>query len=374
MSVSDTNLNNGEKPISNTTDAELAEKHGHMKLVCSQTRFGKTMKLLSEDHKKYIISETSLGGLTQMHEVTLRRIMLVRLAKSIDMDTKTITIGKTPIRITKEDVQGIFGIPIEGEDIEPHLENQTDTELFTAYANNGQILISNLETAIRASKAPDGDFLRRFILYAIATVLAPTTQHYVDSKYLNLVTDLENLRKFNWGCFTLNHFFKSVHKFRNRDHINLQGNLILLQHWYWEHVRSGRLMYASRPPPLIARWDEMMATIRSDAYEKGGLHNGLIEMVVEVMNARIADHEKKVGRKLMEIEHIFDVKYQTLGEDLIDMKTKTGTNPRLSKAEDEIKDLRRELHDLKYEFTRNRQSVSQKGGVQVINMGQHVNI
>ncbi|XBH58043.1 hypothetical protein VPH35_079547 [Triticum aestivum] len=89
-----------------------------------------------------------------------------------------------------------------------------------------------------------------------------------------------------------------------------------------------------------------------------------IDMVVEAMNARLADHEKKVGRKLMEIEHIFDVKYQTLGEDLIDMKTKTGTNPRLSKAEDEIKDLRRELHELKYEFTSNRQSVSQKGGVQ----------
>ncbi|XBI06743.1 hypothetical protein VPH35_134728 [Triticum aestivum] len=103
------------------------------------------------------------------------------------------------------------------------------------------------------------------------------------------------------------------------------------------------------------------------------LHNGekpiseitdAIDMVVEAMNARLADHEKKVGRKLMEIEHRFDVKYQTLGEDLIDMKTKTGTNPRLSKAEDEIKDLRRELHELKYEFTSNRQSVSQKGGVQ----------
>ncbi|XBH57728.1 hypothetical protein VPH35_079279 [Triticum aestivum] len=103
------------------------------------------------------------------------------------------------------------------------------------------------------------------------------------------------------------------------------------------------------------------------------LHNGekpiseitdAIDMVVEAMNARLADHEKKVGRKLMEIEHRFDVKYQTLGEDLIDMKTKTGTNPRLSKAEDEIKDLRRELHELKYEFTSNRQSVSQKGGMQ----------
>lgn len=82
----------------------------------------------------------------------------------------------------------------------------------------------------------------------------------------------------------------------------------------------------------------------SYCYQRGFILFTQIEMVVEVMNARIADHEKKVGRKLMEIEHRFDVKYQTLGEDLIDMKTKTGTNPRLSKAEDEIKDLRRELH------------------------------
>ena len=69
-----------------------------------------------------------------------------------------------------------------------------------------------------------------------------------------------------------------------------------------------------------------------------------IDMIVEAMNARFADHEKKVGRKLMEIEHRFDAKYMTLSEDLIDMKTKTSSIPRLSKAEDEIKDLRRELH------------------------------
>jgi hypothetical protein len=208
---------------------ELAVKHGHMKLACSQTRFAKTMKLLSADHIKYIISEASLGGLTQMHEVNLQRIMLVRLAKRIDSDTQSFTIGKTPIPITKEDVHCIFGIPIEGEDVEPHLQRETDQQLFTAYANNGQILISDLEKAIRASKAPDDDFLRRFILYAVGVVLAPTSQHYVDSKFLNLVEDLENLRKFNWGCFTLNHLFKSIHKFTHLDQVSLQGNLILLQ-------------------------------------------------------------------------------------------------------------------------------------------------
>uniref|UniRef100_M8CU53 Ubiquitin-like protease family profile domain-containing protein n=1 Tax=Aegilops tauschii TaxID=37682 RepID=M8CU53_AEGTA len=276
-----------------------------------------------------------------MHEVNLRRIMLVRLAKSIDSDTQSITISKMPIPITKENMHCIYGIPIEGGDVEPHLQRETGQQLFTAYANKGQILISDLEKAIRASKAPDDDFLRWFILYAVGVVLAPTPQRYVDLKFLNLVEDLENLRKFNWGCFTLNHLFKSIHKFTHLDQVSLQGNLILLQ------------------TPSIARtMGRKLATLRSDAYEKEGLHNGLMDMIFE------AGHEKKVGRKLMETEHRFDAKYITMSEDLINIKSKTGSNPRLSKAEDEIKDLRRELHELKYQFTSSRQSVSQKAGVQ----------
>ncbi|XBH72818.1 hypothetical protein VPH35_100032 [Triticum aestivum] len=256
-----------------------------------------------------------------MHEVNLRRIMLVRLPKSIDSDTQSITIRKMPIPITKGNMHCIYGIPIEGEDVEPHLQRETGQQLFTAYANNGQILISDLEKAIRASKAPDDDFLRWFILYAVGVVLAPTPQRYVDLKFLNLVEDLENLQKFNWGCFTLNHLFKSIHKFTHLDKVSLQGNLILLQ------------------TPSIARtMGRKLATLRSDAYEKEGLHNRLMDMIFE------AGHEKKVGRKLMETEHRFDAKYITMSEDLIDIKSKTGSNPGLSKAEDEIKDLRRELH------------------------------
>uniref|UniRef100_R7W7R7 Ubiquitin-like protease family profile domain-containing protein n=1 Tax=Aegilops tauschii TaxID=37682 RepID=R7W7R7_AEGTA len=69
-----------------------------------------------------------------------------------------------------------------------------------------------------------------------------------------------------------------------------------------------------------------------------------MDMIFEATNARFSDHEKKVGKKLMEMEHRFHAKYITMSEDLINIRSKTGNNPRLSKAEDEIKDLRRELH------------------------------
>lgn len=91
----------------------------------------------------------------------------------------------------------IFVIPIEGEDIVKQLENTHDPNLFNTYQNKGVISVSDLVKAIRCSKTPDEDFLRWFVPYAIATVLAPTTQHYVDAKYLNLVKDIANIRKLN---------------------------------------------------------------------------------------------------------------------------------------------------------------------------------
>ena len=66
-------------------------------------------------------------------------------------------------------------------------------------------------------------------------------------------------------------------------------------------------------------------------------------MIVTALNARCAEQEKKIGGQLMEFQHRFDAKFLTLSEELIDIKSKSGSNPRLSLLEDEIKDLRREL-------------------------------
>lgn len=200
-----------------------------MKLVCSPSRLAKVMKLLSPEHIEKIISDTGLGCLNMIREFKLRRIMLIRLAKSFDSETSSITIGKTPIPITAEDVHHIFGLAIEGEDIDKKLESAPDPNLFNTFQKNGSIDLADLETEILSSKTPDNDFLARFVLFAIGTVLAPTTQSYVDAKYLKLVADIKSLPRLNWGCFTMKHLFMSIHKFNSLDQVSLQGNLPLLQ-------------------------------------------------------------------------------------------------------------------------------------------------
>uniref|UniRef100_M8AGX0 Ubiquitin-like protease family profile domain-containing protein n=1 Tax=Aegilops tauschii TaxID=37682 RepID=M8AGX0_AEGTA len=89
-----------------------------------------------------------------------------------------------------------------------------------------------------------------------------------------------------------------------------------------------------------------------------------VEMIVAALNARCVEQEKKIGRQLMEFQHRFDAKFLTLSEELIDIKSKSGSNPRLSLLEDEIKELRRELKELKNQTKVSRQSESQKAGVE----------
>ena len=124
----------------------------------------------------------------------------------------------------------ILSLPIEGEDISKKLAGKPDPNLFSAYKNiHGLIMVVELELALRNLTTPDDDFLRKFVLYAIITVVAPTAQHYVDEKYLNLVQDIGNIKNLNWGCFTLDHLSSSLDRFNNLDQVCLQGNLPLLQ-------------------------------------------------------------------------------------------------------------------------------------------------
>ena len=79
-----------------------------------------------------------------IREFKLRRIMLIRLAKSFDSETSSITIGKTLIPITAKYVHHIFGIAIEGEDIDEKLQSTPDPNLFNTFQNNGSIDMADL--------------------------------------------------------------------------------------------------------------------------------------------------------------------------------------------------------------------------------------
>lgn len=164
-----------------------------------------------------------------MQRVCLRRIMLVRLAKRCISGKQSISIGGNDIPITPMDVYHIMDLPIEGDDINIRMKNPVDENLLSAYGVKGKLTVHKLEELIKASTTPDDHFIRQFVLFAIGTILAPTSKDYVDANYLTLVQNVADIPKFNWGCFTLNHLLSCIRKFNEEDQTSLQGNLALLQ-------------------------------------------------------------------------------------------------------------------------------------------------
>lgn len=188
------------------------------------------VKGLSDKHKK-AIEHCGLGGLLHLKPVTLRRIILIKLAKRLDYKNQWFHICGKNIPMTSQDVLKIMDLPIQGMDVFTRTKAKPNMNLINAYGSGNKIGITDLLQIITESKdkEPDDDFIRVFVLFAIGVLLALTTKEYVDSKYLPVVEDVNNIGKFNWGQFTLNHLLSSIHNFNHGEQVNLQGNLTLLQ-------------------------------------------------------------------------------------------------------------------------------------------------
>jgi hypothetical protein len=66
------------------------------------------------------------------------------------------------------------------------------------------------------------------VLFTIGIVLAPTTKHRADSKYLAVVENVKEIPKYNWEKITLTNLLGCNNSFKAADQVNIR-NLILLQ-------------------------------------------------------------------------------------------------------------------------------------------------
>lgn len=209
-----------------------AWKYADMKIVCSPSRYAKTVQVLSEAHKA-AFAKTGLGGMLHLKPVTLRRMMIVEIVERFNVETQLFSLCGAEIPMIEPDAYHIMGTPIEGNEITLDSNEEVNKDLFIAYrsqaSGENHITLKCLEQSIRNSKVPDDHFIRQFVLYTIGLILSPTSKDYVDAKYLAIVEKVSDIHKYNWGQFTLNSLLRSISNFKLGTQTNLQGNLALLQ-------------------------------------------------------------------------------------------------------------------------------------------------
>nr|XP_051228091.1 uncharacterized protein LOC127345644 [Lolium perenne] len=176
-------------------------------------------------------------------------------------------------QLTLQEFEHLFGLPAR---VRAPLRPEV-IEMFEEIKQNKKrrIPFPELEQTIRKGIKTLSDelpFLQAFILYTIGCILCPTTQRWVSVDYMPYVVSREAILVIDLARLSLNHLVKSVKQYNAalkdperglQGIVNLEGNLPLLQFWFWEKFRLDRLDasidYTGREAPLLQYWDEKKA-------------------------------------------------------------------------------------------------------------------
>ncbi|KAI5006895.1 hypothetical protein ZWY2020_042107 [Hordeum vulgare] len=144
----------------------------------------------------------------------MRRLLCHAIAYSYDAAKDAFIINGRACRITLHDVEHITGLPCMGKKHVPSNHNDT-MELWMELkdSNDIKVTLKGLLAKMKGDNAPN--FVRPFVFYAIGKYICPTTQQYVDNRYLGIVTNVETIKNTNLGQLTLEHLIFSIKKFVN---------------------------------------------------------------------------------------------------------------------------------------------------------------
>ncbi|KAL4572499.1 hypothetical protein LXL04_019278 [Taraxacum kok-saghyz] len=204
--------------------------------------FLKQVKELKEPQRNSI-TQTGFGHLLHIPPHTLRRSQLLQLKETWNIERQSFIFPPGDITITLLDVVLILGLRVIGK---PVVLKQ-DTPLtnleqeFGASNENRFISVETLKKRLEScGERADSSFVRVFLLYCFGTLLFPSSNGKVDSRYLLLLEDLDHVSSYSWGAAVREDLHESLTLWKSKKTSNVTGCLILLQIWCYEHIVIGR--------------------------------------------------------------------------------------------------------------------------------------
>lgn len=196
--------------------------------MCMPRKFAELCTKLTKDQRS-IVEKIGLGSLLTIPLMPIQRMLVESLVENFNVVDRTFTIQGHVLSITPWDVYCILGLVDKGKKIEIS-RKQADPKLFNLYKQMGDTAITFKYLEQRIPRETDAEhFARMFVLYAIGTILAPSSKGFVGSNYLEVVATVSRIKDFNWAQFTLEHLLENLASFKTNKRTGLSGNLALLQ-------------------------------------------------------------------------------------------------------------------------------------------------
>lgn len=180
--------------------------------VTRSKEFKRTVSSLSNE-KIIAILKMGFGPLYHFRCSNLNRVLCETLVDNFDVRNSTIKIHGRQLSITKVDFQRVMGVRDGGCDVD--LRRSMDHPEIVGVRNNifgnaKELNIDVLRKHVVHSCTADDTFKLCFSLYAMATLLCPTTLGHVDPRYLVVVRDPNAVNLNNWASFCFNHLVEGI--------------------------------------------------------------------------------------------------------------------------------------------------------------------
>uniref|UniRef100_A0A803L2I1 Ubiquitin-like protease family profile domain-containing protein n=1 Tax=Chenopodium quinoa TaxID=63459 RepID=A0A803L2I1_CHEQI len=238
--------------------------------------------------QKQVVEEIGFGGLLHLKLKTLNRQMLPWLVEKFNAGSCMFTIatGKEFV-VTRNDICDVFCLPLSDICV-PELNKNSEDESVdkriiqawrSDYGLSGKqpLHLSKLES--RMVDLVDGgeEFKRCFVLQAMFSFLAPTTNRTVSLKLLKAVEKVDEIKTFDWCSYVLKKLKKAVQKYKDDENAqNVSGCLLALQIMYF-HRLNFQGEKESSTLPLIQHWTDVKIKkrikleIKASGYGQGPL-------------------------------------------------------------------------------------------------------
>ncbi|XP_021758664.1 uncharacterized protein LOC110723627 [Chenopodium quinoa] len=231
--------------------------------------------------QKQVVQEIGFGGLLHLKLKTLNRQMLPWLVENFNAGSCMFTIatGKEFV-VTRNDICVVFCLPLSDICV-PKLNKNSEDESVdkriiqawrSDYGLSGKqpLHLSKLES--RMVDLVDGgeEFKRCFVLQAMSSFLAPTTNRAVSLKLLKAVEKVDEIKTFDWCSYVLKKLKKVVQKYKDDENAqNVSGCLLALQVMYF-HRLNFQGEKESSTLPLIQHWTDVKIKKRIKLEIKAG--------------------------------------------------------------------------------------------------------
>ncbi|XP_021753954.1 uncharacterized protein LOC110719346 [Chenopodium quinoa] len=261
------------------------------------------------DKQKTAIESIGFGSLASIKLQIFPRQMIRWLCEHFDAKSCSFKLpsGQT-YKLTAVDVHDVFNIPM-GPFSVPISGRRQDSELKVSWrkkytGGNRDITVPLLVNKMKSDKGMlkgNDEFKRCFVMFAMITLLAPTTNRQADLKLVLALEDVQKIGRYNWCQYVLDDLCDKLSSYNDSVRY-VAGCVLFLQIYYFHRVQiQGNVLDSSLP--LIGCWTDELIKKRI-SLEKGNygqvVLSGVSYPIIKAGNVGKSTKVQKKEKNLVE--------------------------------------------------------------------------